>query len=66
MFVGADVREAVNDGPADYIPVFLSEVPDFFRNGVLPLDVALLQVSPPDKHGYCSLGVSVDASNAAL
>jgi acyl-CoA hydrolase len=66
MFVGANVRQAVNDGPADYIPVFLSEVPAFFRDGVLPLDVALLQVSPPDKHGYCSLGVSVDASNAAL
>jgi acyl-CoA hydrolase len=66
MFVGANVRSAVNDGPADYIPVFLSEVPSLFRNGVLPLNVALLQVSPPDKHGFCSLGVSVDASNAAL
>ena len=66
LFVGANVRKAVNEGPADYIPVFLSEVPSLFRNGVLPLDVALLQVSPPDKHGYCSLGVSVDASNAAL
>ena len=66
FFVGANVREAVNSGNADYIPVFLSEVPSFFRDGVLPLDVALLQVSPPDKHGYCSLGVSVDASNAAL
>jgi len=66
LFVAANVREAVNDGPADYIPVFLSEVPDLFRTGVLPLDVALLQVSPPDKHGFCSLGISVDASNAAL
>ena len=67
FFVGANVREAVNSGPsADYIPVFLSEVPSLFRDGVLPLDVALLQVSPPDKHGFCSLGVSVDASNAAL
>ena len=66
LFVGANVRQAVNDGPADYIPVFLSEVPSLFRDDVLPLDVALLQVSPPDKHGYCSLGVSVDASNAAL
>jgi acyl-CoA hydrolase len=66
MFVGANVRQAVNDGPADYIPVFLSEVPSLFRDDVLPLDVALLQVSPPDKHGFCSLGVSVDASNAAL
>lgn len=66
MFVGANVREAVNNGPADYIPVFLSEVPALFRRNILPLDVALLQVSPPDKHGYCSLGVSVDCSPAAL
>jgi len=66
FFVGANVREAVNSGNADYIPVFLSEVPSFFREDVLPLDAALLQVSPPDKHGFCSLGVSVDASNAAL
>jgi len=66
LFVGANVRSAVNDGPADYIPVFLSEVPSLFRAGILPLNVALLQVSPPDKHGFCSLGVSVDASKAAL
>ena len=66
MFVGANVRKAVNEGTADYIPVFLSEVPSLFRNDILPLDVALLHVSPPDKHGYCSLGVSVDASKAAL
>jgi acyl-CoA hydrolase len=66
MFVGANVREAVHSGTADYIPVFLSEVPSLFRDEVLPLDVALLQVSPPDRHGFCSLGVSVDASNAAL
>ena len=66
FFVGANVRHAVNDGPADYIPVFLSEVPSLFRRNILPLDVALLQVSPPDKHGYCSLGVSVDCSHAAF
>jgi 4-hydroxybutyrate CoA-transferase len=66
FFVGANLRTAVNTGNADYIPVFLSEVPLLFRNDVLPLDVALLHVSPPDKHGFCSLGVSVDASNAAL
>jgi 4-hydroxybutyrate CoA-transferase len=65
LFVGANLREAVNDGRADYIPVFLSEVPRLFRRGVLPLDVALLQVSPPDRHGYCTLGVSVDVSRAA-
>jgi len=67
LFVGANVRRAVNDtGTADYVPVFLSEVPGLFRNGLLPLDVALLQVSPPDKHGFCSLGVSIDVSPAAL
>lgn len=66
MFVGANVREAVNSGRADYIPVFLSEVPALFRRGILPLDVALVQVSPPDGHGYCSLGVSVDVSAAAV
>ena len=66
FFVGANVRKAVQKGPADYIPVFLSEVPSLFRDGILPLDVALLHVSPPDKHGFCSLGVSVDCSRAAL
>lgn len=66
LFVGANVRKAVNEGRGDYIPVFLSEVPDLFRNNILPLDVALVQVSPPDKHGFCSLGVSVDASRAAV
>lgn len=65
LFVGANLREAVNDGRADYIPVFLSEVPRLFTRSVLPLDVALLQVSPPDRHGYCTLGVSVDVSRAA-
>jgi acyl-CoA hydrolase len=66
LFVAANVREAVARGRADYVPVFLSEVPALFRRNILPLDVALLQVSPPDKHGYCSLGVSVDVSRAAL
>jgi len=66
LFVGANVRHAVQDGRADYLPVFLSEVPQLFRGGVLPLDVALVQVSPPDRHGYCSLGVSVDATRAAV
>ena len=65
LFVGANVRHAMHNGMADYIPVFLSEVPALFRNRILPLDVALLQVSPPDSHGFCSLGVSVDASFAA-
>lgn len=66
LFVGANVRKAVQEGRADYIPVFLSEVPGLFRRGILPLDVALIQVSPPDKHGCCSLGVSVDTTLAAV
>jgi acyl-CoA hydrolase len=66
LFIGANVRDAVATGEADYTPVFLSEVPALFRKGVLPLDVALVHVSPPDRHGYCSLGVSVDATRAAV
>lgn len=66
MFIGANVRKAVQNGQADYIPVFLSEVPLLFRRKVIPLDVAMVQVSPPDKHGYCSLGISVDATLAAV
>ncbi|MBN2733011.1 MAG: acetyl-CoA hydrolase/transferase family protein [Balneolaceae bacterium] len=66
LFVGANVRKSVNTGSADYLPIFLSEVPGLFRRNILPIDMALVQVSPPDKHGYCSLGVSVDATRAAL
>jgi acyl-CoA hydrolase len=66
LFVSANIREAVNDGRADYVPVFLSEIPNLFKKKVLPLDVALVQVSVPDKHGYCSLGVSVDCALAAV
>jgi len=66
MFVGSNVRDAISTGRADYIPVFLSEVPVLFRQKILPIDVAMIQVSPPDKHGYCSLGVSVDVSRAAV
>ncbi len=65
LFVGGNVRKAVQEGRADYIPVFLSEVPGLFRKGIIELDVALLQVSPPDKNGYCTLGTSVDVSVAA-
>ncbi|HCA56888.1 MAG TPA: 4-hydroxybutyrate CoA-transferase [Blastocatellia bacterium] len=65
FFVGGNVREAVNEGRGDYIPVFLSEIPALFRRNVLPLDVALINVSPPDSHGFCSLGVSVDIARAA-
>ncbi|HTH50368.1 MAG TPA: acetyl-CoA hydrolase/transferase C-terminal domain-containing protein, partial [Pyrinomonadaceae bacterium] len=66
FFVGANIRNALLDGHADYIPVFLSEVPNLFRKGVLPLDVALLNVSPPDRHGFCTLGVAVDVARAAF
>jgi acyl-CoA hydrolase len=66
FFVGANVRKAVQLGIADYIPIFYSEIPKILRMRTIPLDVALIQVSPPDKHGYCSLGVSVEASLAAV
>ncbi|MBS1702671.1 MAG: acetyl-CoA hydrolase/transferase family protein [Armatimonadetes bacterium] len=66
LFIAANTRKAVQEGRADYIPVFLSEVPALFQQGVLPIDVALIQVSPPDRHGFCSLGVSVDATRSAV
>ena len=65
LFVGANARAAVNEGRADFVPVFLSEVPSLFRRGVLRVDVALLTVSPPDARGFCSLGASVDVARAA-
>jgi acyl-CoA hydrolase len=65
LFMGANVREAINDGRADYTPVYLSEIEELFETGAMPLDVALIQVSPPDAHGFCSLGVSVDATLTA-
>jgi acyl-CoA hydrolase len=66
LFIGANAREAVNDGRADYVPVLLSDVPELFASGVLPLDAALINVTPPDAHGFCSLGTSVDAALAAV
>ncbi len=66
LFVGKNVRKSVQDGDGDAIPVFLSDVPSLFYNRILPLDVALVHVSLPDRHGYCSLGVSVDATLAAV
>ena len=66
LFVGGNIRKAVQEGRADYIPVFLSEVPLLFRRGVLPIDVALITVSPPDRHGFVSLGTSVDVARAAV
>ncbi len=65
-FVGGNVRNAVNTNKGDYIPIFLSEIHLLFRRNILPLDVALIQVSPPDKHGYCSLGLSVDVTLPAI
>jgi len=66
MFVSESIRKDVNEGRADYIPVFLSEIPELFKQNILPIDVALVQVSPPDVHGYCSLGVSVDIARSAV
>jgi acyl-CoA hydrolase len=66
LFVSQNIREAVNSGRGDYVPIFLSEIPILFKRKILPLDVAIVQVSPPDKHGYCSLGVSVDIAAAAV
>ncbi len=65
LFIGPNVRDAVADGRADYTPIFLSEIPRLFRHGKLPIDVALIQVSPPDEHGFCSYGVSIDINKAA-
>jgi acyl-CoA hydrolase/GNAT superfamily N-acetyltransferase len=66
FFVGDNSREAVNRGMADYTPLFLSDVPDLFFRGLVPIQVALIQTSPPDEHGYLSLGVSVDITKAAV
>lgn len=66
LFIGANARQAVHEGRADYIPVFLSDVPQLFAGRQIPLDVALINVSPPDAHGFCSLGTSVDVAGAAV
>ncbi|MBN8677119.1 MAG: acetyl-CoA hydrolase/transferase family protein [Chitinophagales bacterium] len=66
LFVSTSIREAVNAGRADYVPVFLSEIPELFKRNIMPLDVALIMVSEPDKHGYCTLGVSVDVARSAV
>jgi len=65
FFIGNSTREAVNKGLADYTPVFLSQVPELFYRGIVPVDVALIQTTPPDRHGYMSLGISVDIVKAA-
>jgi len=66
LFVGPNARAAVNEGRADYVPVFLSDVPHLFARGELPLDAVLVNATPPDSHGFCSLGVSVEAMHAAI
>ena len=65
VFTGANVRDAVADGRADYVPVFLSEIPRLIYSGLQPVDVALIHVSPPDEHGFCSYGVGVECTKAA-
>ncbi|HOB23834.1 MAG TPA: acetyl-CoA hydrolase/transferase C-terminal domain-containing protein [Kaistella sp.] len=66
LFTSTPVREAVNCERGDFVPIFLSEIPTLFKNGILPLDVALVTVSPPDQHGYCTLGTSVDVARGAV
>ncbi|KMQ70060.1 acetyl-CoA hydrolase/transferase family protein [Chryseobacterium koreense] len=66
LFTSTPVREAVNSERGDFVPIFLSEIPTLFKNGMLPLDVAMVTVSPPDNHGYCTLGTSVDVARAAV
>jgi acetyl-CoA hydrolase len=65
LFIGQNVRQAVQEGRADFTPVFLSEIPGLFRNGQLPIDVALIALSPPDEHGFCSFGVEVGTTKPA-
>ncbi len=66
FFIGSSVRGAVNEARADYTPIFLSQVPGLFKSRRIGIDVALIMVSPPDEHGYCSLGVSVDITKSAV
>ncbi|PKN54870.1 MAG: 4-hydroxybutyrate CoA-transferase [Deltaproteobacteria bacterium HGW-Deltaproteobacteria-14] len=66
LFTGKPMRQAIREGRADFIPVFLSDVPGLFTSGRIPLDVALIQLSPPDEHGHCTLGPSVDTALAAV
>lgn len=65
LFTGGNVRSAVHEGRADYVPVFLSEIPRLIESGAQPVDVALIHVSPPDEHGFCSYGVGVECTKAA-
>lgn len=65
FFIGTNVREAVNEGRSDFVPIFLSEIPELFLSGEMPLDIALLHLSPPDEHGFCSFGCGVDCTKVA-
>src|SRR5688500_8224524 len=66
LFIGPNARAAVNEGRADYVPVFLSDVPRLFESRMLPLDYVFVNATPPDAHGFCSLGTSIDAMHAAV
>ncbi len=65
FFMATNVRAAINSGRADFTPIWLSQIPDLFRDGSLPIDVAMLHLTPPDEHGFCSFGVSVDCAKPA-
>jgi len=65
VFIGGNVRQAINEGRADYTPVYLSEIEELFESGAMPIDVALVALSPPDAHGFCSFGVGVDTTLTA-
>jgi acyl-CoA hydrolase len=66
LFVSANTRSVANSANGDYVPIFLSQIPQLFKKNILPIDVAIVQVSPPDAHGFCSLGTSVDIARAAV
>src|SRR5512142_2930418 len=66
LFIGPNARAAINEGRAEYIPTFLSDVPRLFESGLLPLDAVFVNATPPDAHGFCSLGTSVEAMHAAI
>ena len=65
VFIGSNVRAAINEGRADYTPVYLSEIEELFESGAMPINVALIEVSPPDSHGFCSFGIGVDTTLTA-
>jgi len=66
LFVSSNTRSVVNSNQGDYVPVFLSQIPQLFRKNILPINVAIIHVSPPDQHGFCTLGTSVDIAKAAV